>query len=179
MYADASTYSGPDEDPLFDYDDELTVMAKDLGQSRAPEMPSNFPENVIKDSFVEVGIADPLQEGNIYGFFYLFESARKEDGGGYFWRPDAGQKRVQYEFRLTTIDENGSNAYKDVYDMHSGRNPEDTWFSSDFYQRHFSENWYVGGAYVNVRMTGTYINIPSLSYQGNRSVENNGKWKHW
>ena len=133
MYADASTYSGPDEDPLFDYDDELTVMAKDLGQSRAPEMPSNFPENVIKDSFVEVGIADPLQEGNIYGFFYLFESARKEDGGGYFWRPDAGQKRVQYEFRLTTIDENGSNAYKDVYDMHSGRNPEDTWFSSDFY----------------------------------------------
>ena len=143
MYADASTYSGPDEDPMFDYDDELTVMAKDLGQARlAPEQSSfsNFPENVIKDSFVEVGIADPLEEGQIYGFFYLFQAAKAEDGS-YLLRPDAGQKRVQYEFRLTTVDENGSNDYLDVYDMHSGPNPEDTWFTSDVYQRHFAENW--------------------------------------
>ena len=46
MYADASTYSGPDEDPNFDYDDELTVMAKDLGKIRAPPGIMNFPDNV-------------------------------------------------------------------------------------------------------------------------------------
>ena len=48
MYADASTYSGPDEDPNFDYDDELTVMAKDLGKVRAPSGIVTFPDNVIQ-----------------------------------------------------------------------------------------------------------------------------------
>lgn len=31
MYADAQTFSGLDEDPTFDFDDELVLMAKDLG----------------------------------------------------------------------------------------------------------------------------------------------------
>ena len=48
MYADASTYSGPDEDPKFDYDDEFTVMARDLGKDRAPEKIVTFPDNVIE-----------------------------------------------------------------------------------------------------------------------------------
>ena len=47
MYADASTYSGPDEDPNFDYDDEFIVMARDLGKDRAPENNMTFPDNVV------------------------------------------------------------------------------------------------------------------------------------
>ena len=34
MYADPNTFSGPDEQPLFDFDDQLVVMAKDLGALR-------------------------------------------------------------------------------------------------------------------------------------------------
>ena len=48
MYADTLTYSGADEDPNFDYDDEFTVMAKDLGKIRAPVGIQTYPENVIQ-----------------------------------------------------------------------------------------------------------------------------------
>ena len=46
VYSDPSTYSGPDEEPLFDFDDELVVMAKDLGKTIRPEDGSEGPENV-------------------------------------------------------------------------------------------------------------------------------------
>ena len=35
VYADSQTYSGPDEDPNFDQDDELVFMARHLGSYRA------------------------------------------------------------------------------------------------------------------------------------------------
>ena len=34
VYSDPNTFSGPDEQPVFDFDDELVVMAKDLGDIR-------------------------------------------------------------------------------------------------------------------------------------------------
>ena len=98
---------------------------------------------------MEVGIADPLQEGSIYGFFYVFKS-KMDENGQYFWKQDAGQKRVHYTFNLTTFDQDtGSNSYFDVYKHKCETNqcgtevmnPEDTWFYSKNYQRHFSENW--------------------------------------
>ena len=41
-----NTFSGPDEEPLFDLDDELVVMAKDLGE-KSPA------KSVIKPKFVQ------------------------------------------------------------------------------------------------------------------------------
>ena len=38
VYSDTTTYSGPDEQPLFDTDDELVVMAKDLGDIRPEKL---------------------------------------------------------------------------------------------------------------------------------------------
>ena len=38
VYSDPNTYSGPDEQPLFDFDDELVVMAKDLGNMRPEKL---------------------------------------------------------------------------------------------------------------------------------------------
>ena len=37
VYADSQTYSGPDEDPNFDQDDELVFMARHLGSYRAKQ----------------------------------------------------------------------------------------------------------------------------------------------
>lgn len=36
VWADAGTYSGPDEDPFFDEDDEFVFMARHLGSKRPP-----------------------------------------------------------------------------------------------------------------------------------------------
>lgn len=44
VFADSSTYSGSDEDPLFDEDNELALMARHLGQ-KAP-YPNTIPDNV-------------------------------------------------------------------------------------------------------------------------------------
>lgn len=101
---------------------------------------------------MEVAIADPIKDGEIFGFAYLFVSQRHKRGQ-YFLRQDAGQQRVSYNFNLTTQD--GSNSYFDAYkfncdepiDDHECRdaemNPEDSWFKSPTYMRHFGENWYI------------------------------------
>ena len=39
VYADAGTYSGPDENPLFDEDDEFVFMARHLGDKRPDAFP--------------------------------------------------------------------------------------------------------------------------------------------
>ena len=54
MYADPKTYSGPDEDPMFDANDELVFMARHLGVKANPEL--NWPKNVLKESLVELVI---------------------------------------------------------------------------------------------------------------------------
>ena len=103
---------------------------------------------------VEVAIADPLTDGTIYGFMYLFVSQKVENSGRYLLKQDANQKRINYTFSLTTTNNEGSNNYFDVYKfacddpagIHQCKdeimNPEDTWFTSKSYERHFAENWY-------------------------------------
>merc|ERR1712156_1299504 len=153
VYSDPNTYSGPDEQPLFDFDDELVIMAKDLGNMR-PAKSDTKPKYVLKDTMVEVAIADPLTDGTIYGFVYLFVSEKDENTGTYVLQQDANDRRINYTFSLTTKNDEGSNNYFDVYkfkcddakDIHECNddimNPEDSWFSSNTYQRHFAENWY-------------------------------------
>ena len=73
------------------------------------------------------------------------------------WWDDQGRTKGRpYQFKLTKEDTStGSNDYFDVYnfdcnqinDIHTCKdevnemNPEDTWFSSPHYQRHFTQNW--------------------------------------
>jgi hypothetical protein len=102
---------------------------------------------------VEVAIADPLLDNHIIGYFYIFIS-ETDVNGQQILKQDAGDARVSYNFKLTTIDPvTGSNNYFDVYKnvcdepdgIHacsdSVMNPEDSWFRSSGYERHYSENW--------------------------------------
>ena len=96
-------------------------------------------------------ITDPIDgdQGYVYFFLSAYDSERKP-----ILPQDAGQKLVHYDFQLLTKNEHGSNDYLDVYkfscdqpkDVHEcfdeTMNPEDTWFKSPFYERHFAENWY-------------------------------------
>ena len=49
VYSDPNTYSGPDEQTVFDFDDELVVMAKDLGVMR-PAKSVTKPKYVLQVS---------------------------------------------------------------------------------------------------------------------------------
>lgn len=165
MYADTSTYSGPDENPMIDEDDELVFMARHLGDQKpggavfpagTKPVKKLLNENYVlhlqlklfQDFELELEIMDPLT-GSTIGFLYIYEN----DGS---LQQDANNRLVDYQFNLTKTDENGSNNYFDVYmhncsmGAHGGEyecrdtesmNPEDTWFKSDFYERHFAENW--------------------------------------
>ena len=144
VYADPNTYSGPDENPNFDEDDELVFMARHLGEKILNcNDPKLFcPKNVKRESYVELAIGF---DDEILGYVYLF---REE------FKTDFTEKLVNYEFNLTKKVDN-SNDYFDVYkficedptqhtqckEHVSDMNPEDSWFASEHYQRHFSHNW--------------------------------------
>jgi hypothetical protein len=65
VYSDPSTYTGPDFDPEFDFDDELVVMAKDLGQVRLEDT-SKRPRNVQ-----QVIIFNYIQPNGLFGSWAL------------------------------------------------------------------------------------------------------------
>ena len=142
VYADPKTFSGPDEDPNFDGDDEFVFMARHLGVKADP---STIPglKSKLQDPLVEIaiGVVD-----TVIGYVYVFIEESN----------DFNEKLVDYEFKLTKEDAStGSHDYFDVYNYHcptwqsihtckdevDEMNPEDTWFRSPHYHRHFSQNW--------------------------------------
>ncbi|UCD28750.1 MAG: hypothetical protein JSV03_17010 [Planctomycetota bacterium] len=135
-YIDPNTYTGLDDNPAFDADDELVIMAKDAGDQAAAQAP--LPTGTIMDSGVEITIVDPLDGGR--GYLYLFQT----DGA---LSPDAGQDYITYTFNLLAGD------YIPDYKIMTGPNPEDSVAISTHYRTHFSDRWirdelniYAGGA---------------------------------
>ena len=100
---------------------------------------------------VEVTVTDPIDgcQGYVYFFLSDYEAHTRQP----LLSQNPGPKLVDYTFKLKTTDDKGSNEYLDVYkfacdkpkDIHECfdeiMNPEDTWFKSPFYHRHFAENW--------------------------------------
>jgi hypothetical protein len=123
-YADSTTYTGPDDDPAFDDNDELVFMAADAGDP-APGG-AGAPAHVMPGSGLEISITDPLDGGQ--GYAYLFRS----DGS---LSPDAGQDYVTYDFNLLAGD------YIPDYSLEAGPNPEDSAAWSSYYRTHFSDRW--------------------------------------
>src|SRR5690606_8305436 len=111
-----------DHNPLFDYDDELVFMYKDAG-SRAGNI---APEDVNQLSGVEVSVADPLN--GTMRYVYIFEQTGSLDQA-------AGKSYVHYDFNLI------SGAYKEMYKIGDGPNPENTFITTPFYQQHFSDRF--------------------------------------
>ena len=142
VYADPNTYSGPDENPNFDEDDELVFMARHLGVKADPSIIPGL-KSKMQDPLVEIAIGNG---DTVIGYVYVFIEESN----------DFNEKLVDYKFKLTKEDSNtGSHDYFDVYNYHcptwqsihtckdevDEMNPEDTWFRSPHYHRHFSQNW--------------------------------------
>ena len=142
VYADPKTFSGADEDPNFDGDDELVFMARHLGVKADPKSRHGMNSRLDKP-VVEIAVGN---RDTVIGYVYVFIEESN----------DFNEKLVDYEFKLTKEDSNtGSHDYFDVYNYHcptwqsihtckdevDEMNPEDTWFRSPHYHRHFSQNW--------------------------------------
>jgi hypothetical protein len=135
-YADANTYTGADEDPTFDADDELVFMARDAGDRAAAG--AAIPSGVLGNSGVEIAVTDPLDGGS--GYVYLFQT----DGT---LAPDAGRSYVSYSFNLL------AGPYIPNFNVVTGPNPENSEVITPYYRTHFSDRWicdqlnlYAGGA---------------------------------
>lgn len=134
-YADTSTFTGVDRDPLFDADDELVFMAKDAGvQSSA----GSRPQGTTDGTGLELTLTNPLNAEVAY--VYLFESDGSLD-------PGAGVSYTTYDFNLLSGD------YKTTYNTSTGPNPENSSVTTAAYSMHFSDRWirdetavFLGGA---------------------------------
>ncbi len=124
VYADENTTVGPDPDSSIDDDDEIALMLKDAGDR--PEVFAE-PEGVVAGSGVEVAVST-AEDGEAIGYYYLFS----HDGE---LSPDAGRSYGTYAYELD------AGVYPDDFEFCNGPNPEDTWFTSDYYRRHFGDRW--------------------------------------
>jgi hypothetical protein len=128
FFADENTLTGPDTDPLFDENDQLVFMATDSGLARPQD---SLPPGVNSSTGYEVIITDPLAPDDI-GYAYLFVAAETLD-------QSAGKTYGQYSYRLD------AGTYPGDYNFGNGLNHEDSWFTSEFYRRHFSYRWVTDG----------------------------------
>ncbi|CAA9524404.1 MAG: hypothetical protein AVDCRST_MAG85-3103 [uncultured Solirubrobacteraceae bacterium] len=126
QYTDAATYTGPDPEATFDADDEVALMAADLGILDD----GTEPVGVVPGSGVRVRVTDPL-DAAAEGHVTLFrrDGTTLDPGAARTWP-------VSYTFRLA----NGG-TYPAAYNLANGPNPEDSTVTTPFYQRHFSDRW--------------------------------------
>ena len=119
MYCDPTTFTGNDQNPSFDSDDELVFMAKDAGG----QSDGSTPQGVVVGTCSEVLITDPL--GGV-GYVYLFQN----DGS---LQQGAGVSYVTYTSNLSSTPGFPVNA--DI------TNNENTLITTSKYSWKFSAEW--------------------------------------
>jgi hypothetical protein len=121
-YTDTTTFTGPDPDTLFDYDDELVFMAKDAG----PKSQVSCPITPGCPWYAVIRLEHPLTGDSAFVYIY----AAYEPG-----HQSAGENRVSYTFDLL------SGEYKTTYSTEAGPNPENSTVTTGAYSVHFSDRW--------------------------------------
>lgn len=116
VYVDPTLRTGPDDDAMFDDNDELVFMFRDMGR-RSTQLD---PPGIVSGTRVEIRtIASTLRAER---YMYLFVSKGGHD-------PSAGRDYVTYDFVLFGNPEG------------PGPNPEDSFIFSDRVRHHFSDRW--------------------------------------
>jgi hypothetical protein len=124
-YADPNTFTGPDPDPTLNGDDEIALLARDVGDQPPG---GTQPAGVAAGSRLDLRVTDPLQAGAVaYVSLFRRSDARLD--------PGAGRHDVSYDFRLASGD------YRTTYKRNAGPNPENSTVTTPFYHQHFSDRW--------------------------------------
>ena len=134
FYADTSTYVGADTSLLFDADDELSFMAKDVGGLATS---SDFPERIFRGSVCLLKVIDVL-DSTILGYVYVFV----QDGS---LRQDANMDYVDYNFVFypngdTTEGQSIKEDYIACYD-NQNKNTENSLVNTADYEVGFISRW--------------------------------------
>lgn len=142
FYADVNTHVGADPNPIFDANDELVFLAKDLGQQGN----GNYTGlGVVSSSVCKVAFTDPLDNTEKYLYFFRQSGSLAQD---------AGQDYVSYNFQFTNSADNFATVfdetdYIDRYDIcgfgTDRDNPETSTISTDYYEISFSDRTYEDG----------------------------------
>ena len=140
-YTSMPTYTPSDTDPTFDANDELSLLANDIGKQAAGSVAA--PSGVDASTREEVKANDPLATNGV-GYAYLFRSATLTGGS-------AGTTGVNYQFSLV------SGAYLTTYKMGAaslspnnswGFNPEHSTVVTPSYRQAFGDRWLNNGLAV-------------------------------
>ena len=140
VYADPNTYSGADEDPMFDENDEMVFMVKDAGDWASSDIPG--PSGTEPGKRVEIRIQNPFRLQYVK-FIYLFISN--------ILKPNADKSYVDYNFNVLSWNKSHDQSYKETFD-YSGTfgNLEDSSITTKYYHQHFKGTWYTDSLSIKV-----------------------------
>jgi hypothetical protein len=131
-YTAYATFTPPDSDPTVDGNDEITVLASDLGK----QAPANAnPAGVTVASREVVHATDPLAPSTS-GYVYLYTSPSLHGGSvtsgvDYTFSLDSGDYKTTYKMGTA------SNAPNNV----AGPNPEHSTIVTSAYRQNYSDRW--------------------------------------
>jgi len=142
QYCDANTWVGNDRNVLFDSDDELVFLVKDVGNA----LNSNpiRPTGVDPASGVEIKVT--YNGGTPIGYIYVFKRTITS------LISSAWKTNINYQFRLN------SGNYKTTYNQTTGPNPETSYITTKYYHKHFSDRWIEDELFINQTATA-HLNI--------------------
>ncbi|RCH55668.1 hypothetical protein DJ568_07210 [Mucilaginibacter hurinus] len=141
VYADANTFTGPDENILFDDNDELVYMARDGGT--IPPGDELFPLGIDHCSGVQIRNTDPVT--GLVSYIYIFrrDLNYKSPLTGNALQQDAGLTHpVTYNFNFKRNNiTRGPADYKEYYNRQFGPNPETSTVVTPHYIKGFGDRW--------------------------------------
>jgi len=133
-YVMSSTYTPPDSNPMFDSNDELSLLSADTGLQVGATGAN--PSAVNGASREEVKVTDPLAPSQ-FGYIYLFHSdtltggAAGSDGVVYNFSLDSGSYTGTYKMGMNSLAPNNS----------WGFNPEHSTVTTASYSMKLSDRW--------------------------------------
>jgi hypothetical protein len=139
-YRSYATYTPPDRDPDLDADDEVALLAADVGQL-APGSAGN-PANVDPSTEERLTVGDP-RDPEAVGYVYLYSSASRLGGAvtsgvDYRFSLDSGNYRKTYRMGTASIAPNNL----------LGPNPEHSTITTSRYRVAYADRWLNDGLVV-------------------------------
>jgi len=141
VYADPNTFTGADDNPFFDDNDELVYMARDGGL--IPPANNLYPPGVDICTGVQIQSTDPNSGLTAYIYIFKRDPDYISPSTGTYLQQDAGLSHpVTYNFTFKHNNtEYGPADYKQFYHLQYGPNAERSTVTTPNYIKGFGDRW--------------------------------------